>query len=446
MRMQIGGNIGQSSKKEGIVVRVKGFEEQGSQVGILGVNALTGEEVTVWLTDSGACADNKGRKTLKQLRDSFKMGSVRYKLEAGGLVHFKGCFPKKDSPKNYISTWANVLGYNAQSAKDSVVYIKNCFVRMFEPKDGDTWKPFGYVSSFQNRYIVGKNIQELQGQIAETRAEINNCTFLVRYLDRNSQVLGYLEIGSNKRFDKEKGCEFSPEDYGANCVALIEEQLANYNDVESVNILVAKTWSISREGLLSENNNKVKYWSWLASHFYKDIQEGENTYRDFFCRDAFGKLSDPFESQVFMNNLHFPWADEDVVTADPLLLGGLTYVGQEINAPKTETSPENESSGEPKREGRAVEEPVKVEPQADKSVEVSQKVEEQVAMVPEEEPVEENLEIDPAGRVVEKSPKAELQKQEKIQEPSRQMSIPPAASVPSDDYMDFEAALASGAF
>lgn len=73
------------------------------------MNALTGEEVTVWLTDTGACAENKRRKSLKNLRDSYKMGNVRYKLEPGGLVHFKGCFAKKDSPKNYISTWANVV-------------------------------------------------------------------------------------------------------------------------------------------------------------------------------------------------------------------------------------------------------------------------------------------------------------------------------------------------
>lgn len=448
MRMQIGGNIGQASKKEGIVVRVFGFEEQGSQVGVSGKNALTGEEITIWLTDSGACADNKGRKPLKNLRDGFKMGSVKYKLEVGGLVHFKGCFPKKDSPKNYISTWANVLGYNAQSAKDSVLYVKNCFVRMFEPKEGNTWKPFGYVSSFQNKYIVGQNIQELEGQIAETRAEINNCTLLVRYLDHNSQVIGFLEIGSNKRFDKDKGCEFSPADYGANCVALIEEQLSNYNDVAAVNILVAKTWSISREGLLSERNNKVKYWSWLASHFYKDIQEGENTYRDFFCRDAFGKLSDPSESQVFMNNLHFPWADSDIVPADPVLLGGLTYAGQEILPPKTETSAQPENVVEPEKnetvtepEGRAVEELPKGKEEPPK---VTSEVQETAG-----KQAEEGIVIDPEGRVVEESPKVEPQQQAKVQEPVQQRLTQPAentTSVPSDDYMNFEAALAAGSF
>ena len=187
MRMQIGGNNGQASKKEGIVVRVLGFKEQGSQVGVTGKNALTGNEVTVWLTDSGACAENKRRKTLKELRDSFRMGSVRYKLEPGGLVHFKGCFAKKDSPDNYISTWANVLGYNAQSVKESVVYIKNAFVRFFEPKEEDTWKPFGYVSSFQDRYLIGENIQELAGKIAEIKSH-NQQLYLARSFSRSQRT------------------------------------------------------------------------------------------------------------------------------------------------------------------------------------------------------------------------------------------------------------------
>ena len=173
---------------------------------------------------------------------------------------------------------------------------------------------------FSKQHILsGKSIEELGGKIAEARAAISNCTLLVRFLDRNGQVLGFLEIGSTKRFDKENGCEFTPEAYGANCVALIEEQLSNYNDVNSVNILVAKTWSISREGLLSEGSNKIAYWSWVASHFYKDEQDGDNTYRDFFCRDAFGKLSDPSEKQVFVNNINFVGQEGNIVTADPVL-------------------------------------------------------------------------------------------------------------------------------
>lgn len=441
MRMQIGGNNGQTSKKEGIVVRVLGFNEQGSQVGVTGKNALTGNEVTVWLTDSGICAENKRRKSLKELRDSFKMGRVKYKLEPGGLVHFKGCFAKKDSPDNYISTWANVLGYNAQSVKESVVYIKNAFVRFFKPKEEDTWKPFGYATSFQDKYIVGENIQELAGQIAETRASISNCTLLVRFLDHNGQVLGFLEIGSTKRFDKEKGYEFTPEEYGASCVALIEEQLSNYNDVSSVNILVAKTWSVSREGLLAEGNKKIAYWSWIASHFYKDVHDGENTYRDFFCRDAFGKLSDPSEKQIFINNLHFTGQDGNAVTADPVLLGGLTYAGQEIAPPKTETSVQPKSVVEPEKKetvtepkGRAVEE-------SPKAPEESPKTDMKDAGHPLGQKEE--------GRAVENSSSEKTQQQEKVQEPVKQALTQPVEQskpVTSDDYMDFESALAAGAF
>lgn len=440
MRMQIGGNNGQGSKKEGIVVRVTGFVEQGSQVGVSGKNALTGEEVTVWLTDTGACAENKRRKTLKNLRDSFKMGPNRYKLEAGGLVHFKGCFAKKDSPNNYISTWANVLGYNAQAVKDYVAYIKNCFVNVVEPRDGDTWPPFGYVTSFQSRYIISENIQDLESQIAEVRTEINNCTLLVRFLDQYGRVIGFKNIDSTKRYNKEKGCEFTPDEYGVNCVALIEDQLSNYNDVAAVNILVGKTWSISREGLLAEGNNKLKYWTWIAEHFYKDTREGDNTYRDFFCRDAFGKLSDPLESQIFMNNLHFPGTDEGCYTADPVLLGGLTYAGQAAEPPKAETSTQSKSVEKPGAEGRAVEEPPKVESQTPRVKDETLKVKPQ-AQESAEEPMEEGWEIDPEGRVVEESTNIEPQSL------NGQAEVPEAKNpVPPVGYMNFEQALASGAF
>jgi len=432
MRMQIGGNSGHANKKQGLVVRVSGFVEQGEQVGVCG-KEFSGEEVTVWLTDAGICASNKSRKSLKNLRDSFKMGNTRHKLEVGGLVHFNRCFVKKNCPNNYISTWANVLGYNAQSVTDTVVYIKNCFVRFFEPKQEDTWKPFGFVSSYQNKIIAGQNIQELQSQIAETKSEINNCTLLVRYLDHNGQVIGFLEIGSVKRFNKEKGCEYSPAEYGANCVTLIEEQLSSYSDVDSVNILVAKTWSISREGLLAEGKNRINFWSFAASHFYKDVKEGENTYRDFFCRDAFGKLSDPSESQVFMNSLSFQGADEDAITADPVLLGGLTYAGQEIPTPKTETSTQSKNAKESMGEDRAVGPEIKVVEKTPELQKEKPKDEPQAQSIADVS-VEEGIEIDPKGRVVKKSPEVKPQPQ-KVKE-----------SVPSDDYMNFEQALADGAF
>ena len=224
--------------------------------------------------------------------------------------------------------------------------------------------------------------------------------------------MGFLEIGSTKRFDKEKGCEFTPEEYGANCVALIEEQLANYNDVSSVNILVAKTWSVSREGLLAEGSNKIVYWSWVASHFYKDEQDGENTYRDFFCRDAFGKLSDPSERQIFVNNLHFSGQDGNVATADPVLLGGLTYAGQEILPPKTETSVQPKSIVEPEKKETVI------EPEG-KAVEESPKA-------PEEKPKTDlKNESNPQGkkeegRAVENSSERKTRTAKKVQEPVEQ--------------------------
>ena len=445
MRVQIGGSAGNNSK-EGIVVRVLDFKEEGAQVGVVGVNALTGQEITVWLTDVGVYAENKNRKSIKQLRDSFKMGKDRYKLEPKGLVHFKGCFEKKNCPNNYISTWANVLGYDEQSVKETVLYIKNCFVRFFTPTEEDTWKPFGYITSFQNSHIVGENIQELGSKITETRANIFNCTLLVRFLDHNNQVLGYFEIGSNKRFDKKEGREYTPEEYGANCVTLIEEQLANYNDVSSVNILVAKTWSISREGLFQEGSTKVEFWKWVATHFYKDVRDEKEAYRDYFCRDAFAKLSDPREKQVFVNNLLFPGKDDEVVTADPVLLGGLTYAGQEVLPSKTEDPVQPKSIAEQVKEEKVIEPEKKTVEESPKEPEKTSKVE------PKDDgnlqkQQEEGIEDDPKGRAV-ATPLNE-NKKGKVQESTQQgltKSDKESTSLSSDDYMDFEQALANGAF
>lgn len=438
MRMQIGGNNGQSSK-EGMVIRVSGYVEEGTQVGVCGKNVLTGVDVTVWLTDTGACAENKRRKSIKNLRDSFKMGSVRYKLEVGGMVHFKGCFANRNKPNNYISTWANVLGYNAESASESVMYMKHCFVRLFVPKEGDTYKPFGYVSKFLSKNLVAKDMSELSGQIEQARNDINNCTLLVRYLDSNGQVIGFLGIDANKRYYKEESREYTPSEYGANCIELISAELSKYADVNSVNILVATTWSISREQLLSDTNSKLKYWEWLSSHFFEDTREGDNTYRDFFCREAFGKLSDPSEKQIFMNNINFVGKDNEVVTYDPVLLGGLTYAGQDP-AP---VQPESSTSKE-KEEGRAVESA----PQKDVAETTAETVSAPTAETVEHKAQTETEQAPKVTKQADEEVRGEAtvpQEQVKLKEVQKPEPIVQEQQS-SDDYMDLAATIASGAF
>lgn len=344
-----------------VTVRVKGFVQDGNEVGVQGVNVLTGEEATFWLTVSGKRAENENRESLKQLRDGIKRGrdDVR-KLEIEGLVSFKSAFPKKGDGNHYWSTWPNVLAYNAEDAKKYVDYGKAAILTMHDTKDffdesipdSEKQKPWGKLTIYNDKpehHVVGSNPDDLFDKVAAYANHIKAPAFLIRYLDANNGVLGFSSFWNN--YSKEEGRNLTAPEVAAALVESVTKNLESYSACRAINVVPGRRYSVSMRQLRSKDakENKLKMWCNFASYFFKKTVYQDETYFDFYCRELFAKIGG--DDNAFVNGIQFVNSNPEAYGVDPVLIGGLQYSaevqaemseGQEEGIPTPSHSEENQ--------------------------------------------------------------------------------------------------------
>lgn len=351
--------------KPGYVIRVTGYIEKDGEIGCKGINLLNGKEQTFWLTTEGVLSENKRRKSIQQMRDGYVIGRDFYKLIVGGRIHFKGCFRRQDfGDENYFSTWPNPIGYDKEAVSNNTGFSFGAFLQFVVP-NSETTKPYGYMTIYPKDKILETNdLEEIRAKIENQREKNKFCTFMVRYINYDRELLGFHIIGANARFCKKASSDYPAQDYADNCIATIEEKGREYPDSTAYSIVFCTTYSITKEGTKSKADSRVNYWNWVASNFYDEVEMDGETVRDYYARELFYKLSDYRMNKGFVSDVYLTNTKATAAKIDPSLIGGLKVRGQggqkpvqpqrveKKEEPKTEIREQtvNDVSQQPKRE------------------------------------------------------------------------------------------------
>lgn len=307
-------------------VKVTGFVEDGGQVGVVG-EALAGidkgREVSLFLTTTGHNAQNESRMPISKLRDGFKIGRDKYRLVPGGVVSFKGAFPKE--PGQYIGLWPNVLAYNAQDAGQYVRHMDNAVVRLFE-KDG---KHFGYALDLKGgEHFAARTGGELVDGVKAfaARAAASDAkpstAFLLRYLDGAGAVLNYALVTNTYTKDNGNWRNMSPDETAALIAEVAGEAKEGGTDYKAIDVLPAERLSLSPKSLQGDENGKsnLAYFQGLEQAFNKHLEGGD---LEICAKETFAKMGGEHGEFVARIDPVFSRADG----ADPVLIGGLSYAG-----------------------------------------------------------------------------------------------------------------------
>lgn len=357
MRVKI--KSGNNQGYQAIIIDVTGFEENDNEIGAAGINVLTHEKVVVWLTTQGKAADNSNRNSIRKMRDGFKVGRNPYKLVKGGRVLFKNAFPLNDREGHYMSTWANVLGYNADDVKNYSFYSDAALLRIAQSPTND-FKPFGILTMFftsPKSFLIGNKAEDVVGRALKCREHFRTPSFLVRLLNPKGYVTGFVELDRRANWNSDEGRPRTAEEYKEVFVSTINQALADYARGTTLNIVPATNNSITTKDLTSndESENKLQYWLGLEKHFYKEIEADGEVYKDLHCKEVFGKMSDEINGERFINNVWPVNTNHEAPTIDPLLIGGLKYSGQLEECQSDQEQPEQQQGYSPSEQQRPAE-------------------------------------------------------------------------------------------
>lgn len=327
-------------------VRVTGFVEKDGAVGVKGVNLNqdSGEEVSVFLTDRGKAAETPNRPSLEKLKEGFKIGRNKYRLEEGGIMSFKAAFPTNKEKTSYMAQWPNVLAYNAQDAKSYVGHANHALLDLRE----NNGRHYGTVFSFnprEDKHIKGQSGSDIKDQVEEVaQNSVIPPAFLVRFCDNEGQVVDYQMIV--KQYNKDEDRPMNAEEMG--------EYLASYVDYAqnekfegqnlNVNVLPAQRYIVSPKSLNVEEGEKssLDFFKNVKKSFVKELENGEI---DIVAKEAWMKLGG--DNGEFVNSIHVnePFGEG----VDPVLIGGLRYAPgfQTEEGPTQDTAQETETTPAP---------------------------------------------------------------------------------------------------
>lgn len=296
--------------------------EENGRVGAKGKNLLDGSEVVVFLTERGKSAENPNRNSLEKLFDQgFKTGRTPYKLVPGGLVSFKHAFPNGGEGR-YLSSWANVLGYNEADAK-RFGRRSLATLRMFEKNGKHSGVLFVYEKDPQ-RHIRGANADAVQEALVKAAAEYRSPSFLIRLVDESGQVVEYDQI--SKSYNKEASRAMTPEEIAAHVTEKIKA-MQEATPGASLNIMPARRYTVSPAGLTVDEKGKsqVSHFQTAAKAYVEELENGEV---ELYCKDTFYKIGG--DNLEFVNAV-FP-TDPFGPGQDPVLMGNLKYAPEFVDS------------------------------------------------------------------------------------------------------------------
>lgn len=316
MRVQKKASSGQQQAVN-VPVLVTGFVEDNGQVGIKGTTIPEGKDVEVFLSTTGKNAENQNRPDLKKLRDGFKIGRTPYQLVPGGVVMFKGAFTLGDTNK-MISTWPNVLGYNADDVKKYVGITQVGMLQMSHPNTSKPWGSFFAFEPAADKHLVGKTPVAVAAGIEAKATATNKPAFMVRLLDSNNQVVAYQLFSHFYIKDESRG--MTPAEIAKNVCSQVAEMQAKFALPTTVNIVPADYYKVSPKSLTADEQGKSQLPTFLAAAkaFQQVCDDGEI---DLVAKAAWIKLGG--DHNEFVNGVYplEPFGPG----VSPVLLGGLEY-------------------------------------------------------------------------------------------------------------------------
>lgn len=336
---------GNAKGKLNLPVKVAEFSTVNGQDVVKGIDMVTGDNVTVMLTDQGHAFENAGRKSIKDYRDGYKMGRTFHQMKPGGVFSFDNTFYHADKGC-HISGWADAYAYDEASAERYIDLIDAVNVNVVNPKDG---KPYGLVRAYDtdpDNHItataVNKKMYESIKELLDKGKHIRP-GFLIRMLNEKGEVFDFEEI--LKDYNTNEGRPMTSDEQAAYvCRTLLDNITRNGVTAASFNVLPISKFSISSKALETDSNGKSKLNKFLAIskgfHKIHDMPDGDKAF-EIFAKPALVQFS---EDGQFVNKIST--RDPRGPGMDPCLIGGLkvdpsVMVSAESAPTPPESNPQN---------------------------------------------------------------------------------------------------------
>ncbi len=183
-----------STAKNNLFIEVLELSSIGDSDAVKGRDLISGNTISVKLTDTGKYSENDKRKSLKELFNGVPNASndKTFQLEPGGIVSMKGCTCIKDN--EFVAQWANVVRFSPKDA-DAVLIEKHATFFLNETGGGE-------LLCFRPDMPTGT-----KAQMIDTINALNNPVFLIKTVESNS-VDGFMH---KKNYDSETNQSLSAE-------------------------------------------------------------------------------------------------------------------------------------------------------------------------------------------------------------------------------------------
>jgi hypothetical protein len=329
---------GGGAEKLNLPVKVTEFGAVNGHNAVKGVDMVTGDNVTVMLTDQGHAFENAGRKSIKDYRDGYKMGRTFHQMKPGGVFSFDNTFFHADKGC-YISGWADAYAYDEASAERYIDLMDAVNVNVVNPKEG---KPYGLIRAYDTdpenhitATAVDKKMYESIKELLE-KGEHTRPGFLIRMLNEKGEVFDFEEI--IKDYNTNEGRPMTSDEQAKYvCRTLLDNMDRNGVTAASFNVLPMSKFSVSAKALETDANGKSKLNKFLAIskgfHKIHEMPDGEKAF-EIFAKPALIQFS---EDGQFVNKIST--RDPRGPGMDPCLIGGLKVDPSVVETQNVESAP-----------------------------------------------------------------------------------------------------------
>jgi hypothetical protein len=312
-----------------ITIVVSGYEKDTNGISyVVGKNISNGQSVRATLTQTGHKAEIPNRPSIDTLKNGFKTGRNRYALVPGGVVSIGNAM--QDEKGDWVGDWPNVLAYSPEDAKNYMGGGRHVLLRM------SVQSPSGKVSGTVNRFDEEKiKVVDRDGIAAAIESLVThyvNPAFMIRALNKNGEVVDYtLPICRNNEPKEAEGSgriewvAKTPAKIGQD-VSQIAISSLNTKDVLQYNRLPSEQYIVSPIALRPDDRGRSSAGTFLAQEksFYRTDDSDE---REYYAKEAYFKTGG--DTGIMVSALHATQPYSDGI--DPVLIGGLRYMGQEQN-------------------------------------------------------------------------------------------------------------------
>ncbi len=163
-----------SGHRDNLVVVVRGFEEDGKETDVRGIEPRTRQEVRVALTTTGPEAENPRRISLAKLRDGYRVQRQIYRLEPGGVIAFSRAV--STGKGTYEAPWPEVLAYDHQQAKETCARFEHGMVIMAEDPKPDRSPGDLFVFQPENGFKADTPEKVSEGVAEFLSSPVRKCT------------------------------------------------------------------------------------------------------------------------------------------------------------------------------------------------------------------------------------------------------------------------------